>query len=103
MAKVIKYFLNNNNIPDYVIAKKDGQTSSGLWQNTDKSFVGLGNVNGTESEVTIFNTEEELVTYLETYMYDAKTPVFDYANATTTWIPLDIHKAANNLWNLSLS
>jgi hypothetical protein len=101
MAKVIKYFLNNGDTPDYVIAEKDGQTSAGLWQNTDMSLVGLGDVTGTEPGVTIFNSVDALVTYLQTYMYNAKTPVFDYTNATTTWVPLDIHAAANDLWNLS--
>jgi hypothetical protein len=100
MVKLIRYYLNNGNTPDYVITEKDGQTCSGLWQNADMSLIGLGDVTGSEPGVSIFNTKDELVSYIETYFPGAKTPVFNYDNATTTWVPLDIQSAANDLWNL---
>jgi hypothetical protein len=101
MVKLIKYYLDNGNIPDYVVTEKDGQTSAGLWQNTDMSLVGLGDVTGTEPGVTIFNSVDALITYMETYMYNAKTLVFNYDDATTSYVPFDIELAANHLWNLS--
>ena len=99
MVKVIKYYLNKGNIPSYVITEKNGEKCSGLFPNTDMALLGLGNVTGSESGVTIFNTKAELLEYMESYMQDAKTPVFNYAEATTTWIPLDKASWANWLWS----
>jgi hypothetical protein len=101
MAKVIKYYLDNGNIPDYVITEKDGQKCSGMYPNTDMALIGLSNVAETEPGVTIFNTKEELVAYMQTYLYNAKTLVFNYDNAGTSYVPFDIELAANHLWNLS--
>lgn len=101
MAKVIKYYLDNGNIPDYVLTEKDGQKCSGMYPDADMALIGLGNVTGSEPGVTIFNTKEELVAYMQTYLYDAKNLVFDYDNATTSYVPFDIEVAANHLWNLS--
>lgn len=99
MAKVIKYYLENGDIPSYVITEKNGQKCSGMYENTDNALLGIGDVTGSESNVTIFNTEAELLAYMETYLQDAKTPVFDYDTATTTWVPFDIPVGANWLWS----
>jgi len=100
MANVIKYYLDNLDIPAYVISEKNGEVCAGLWPNTDMALVGLGDVTGFESSVTVFNTEAELLTYMESYMQDAEVPVFDYATATTTWVPFDIPAGAAWLWSL---
>jgi hypothetical protein len=99
MANVIKYHLDNGNIPAYVISRVGNETTAGLFPNPDGVLIGIGNVTGSEVGVTIFTTKEELIAYMQTYMTDAKTRVFDYANATTTFIPFDIELAANNLWS----
>lgn len=100
MANIIKYYLDNGNIPSYVITEKDGEKSAGLWPNADMALIGLGNITGSESEVTVFGTVEELIAYMQTYMYDARILVFNYENATTSYAPFDIEPAANHLWSL---
>jgi hypothetical protein len=99
MANVIKYYLDNGNIPDYVIIERNGEKCAGLWPNTDMALVGLGNVTGTESGVVIFTTKDELIAYMQTYMYNAMTPAFNYDNATTSYVPWDIAIGAAWLWD----
>ena len=98
MVNVIRYYLNNGNIPDYVITEKNGYKCSGLWQNTDMSLIGLGDITGSEPGITVLNTKEELVAYMQTYLYNAKTPVFNYENATTSYVPFDIVNQAESFW-----
>jgi hypothetical protein len=100
MLKVIKYYLDNGSIPDYVVTEKNGQKCSGLWQNTDMSLIGLGDVTESEPGVTTFNTVEALIAYMKTYLYNAKTLVFNNDNATTSYVPFDVELAANSLWDL---
>jgi len=91
MLKVIKYYLDNGNIPNYIVTERNGQKCSGMHPNADMSLIGLGDVTGSEPGVTIFNTKEELAAYMQTYLYDAKTLVFDYDKATTSYLPFDIN------------
>ncbi len=97
MANVIKYYLIDGNTPDYVITEKG---TSGLWENTDGALLGLGNVTGSESGVTIFNTEAELIAYMETYCQDGLTPTYYNSDAVVVYVPFDIPVEANRLWNL---
>lgn len=100
MVKVVKYYLQNGDIPSYIVTERNGQKCSGVYPNLDGALLGLGDVDGSEPNVTVFNTQTELVTYMETYMQDAKTPVFNYSEATTSWVPFDIDAGASWLWSL---
>ncbi len=100
MANVIKYYLDNGNIPSYVITEQSGKTSAGLYQHTDGALLGLGDLTGSELDVTVFNTKEELIAYMETYCQDGLTPTYDSPDAVVVYVPFDIPKAANYLWNL---
>jgi hypothetical protein len=100
MAKVIRYYLDNGDIPNYIVTEKNGQKCSGLWPNADMALIGLGDVTGLEPGITVFNTVEELVVYMQTYLYNEKTFIFNYDSATTAYAPFNIESAATFLWDL---
>lgn len=95
MTNIIKYKPINGQAPYYVI---DGDGScSGQYEN-NSFLLGLGNVTGSESDVTIFNTKAELLAYMETFMTNRTFPIQE---PDGQWVELavDIPAEANRLWS----
>ena len=96
MADLIKYYLTDEGtIPDYVMLNRG--SSDGQYQNsTDGALLGAGSGVGYDSNVVVFASKIDVITYMQTYMTDQIYPV--QSNGIWTEVPVDVVNQAESLW-----